>query len=216
MTTKKIEVQRFTAISSKSFQDVLAKLDAAIGHPNMAAFRNDMTSAKSFADLEAAVQKVIGTAGLMEFARFDLGEVLRRKLGERARRSVRLVVGNPIIMAHMVEHVPDAGSYAPVTILVDERSDGVHLTYDKMASFLSTYHSPEASKVAQALDSKVEALLSAAAASSHHENSVCKGARAFNADTLAPSDANQDNPASRSRPNSTSRPSFSVANILES
>jgi uncharacterized protein (DUF302 family) len=124
MTTKKIEVQRFTAISSKSFQDVLAKLDAAIG----------------------------------------LGEVLRRKLGERARRSVRLVVGNPIIMAHMVEHVPDAGSYAPVTILVDERSDGVHLTYDKMASFLSTYHSPEASKVAQALDSKVEALLSAAAA----------------------------------------------------
>jgi uncharacterized protein (DUF302 family) len=164
MTTKKIEVQRFTAISSKSFQDVLAKLDAAIGHPNMAAFRNDMTSAKSFADLEAAVQKVIGTAGLMEFARFDLGEVLRRKLGERARRSVRLVVGNPIIMAHMVEHVPDAGSYAPVTILVDERSDGVHLTYDKMASFLSTYHSPEASKVAQALDSKVEALLSAAAA----------------------------------------------------
>jgi uncharacterized protein (DUF302 family) len=164
MTTKKIEVQRFTAISSKSFQDVLAKLDAAIGHPNMAAFHNDMTSAKSFADLEAAVQKVIGTAGLMEFARFDLGEVLRRKLGERARRSVRLVVGNPIIMAHMVEHVPDAGSYAPVTILVDERSDGVHLTYDKMASFLSTYHSPEASKVAQALDSKVEALLSAAAA----------------------------------------------------
>jgi uncharacterized protein (DUF302 family) len=164
MTTKKIEVQRFTAISSKSFQDVLAKLDAAIGHPNMAAFRNDMTSAKSFADLEAAVQKVIGTAGLMEFARFDLGEVLRRKLGERARRSVRLVVGNPIIMAHMVEHVPDAGSYAPVTILVDERSDGVHLTYDKMASFLSTYHSPEVSKVAQALDSKVEALLSAAAA----------------------------------------------------
>ena len=84
MTTKKIEVQRFTVISSKSFQDVLAKLDAAIGHPNMAAFRNDMTSAKSFADLEAAVQKVIGTAGLMEFARFDLGEVLRRKLGERA------------------------------------------------------------------------------------------------------------------------------------
>jgi uncharacterized protein (DUF302 family) len=110
------------------------------------------------------VQKVVGTAGLMEFARFDLGEVLRRQLGERAPKSVRLVVGNPIIMAHMVEHVPDAGSYAPVTILVDERSDGVHLTYDKMASFLSTYDSPEASKVAQTLDSKVEALLSAAAA----------------------------------------------------
>lgn len=164
MTTRRIEVQRFTVISSKSFQDVLGKLDAAIGHPNTAAFRNDITSAKTFAELEAAVQKVIGTAGLMEFARFDLGEVLRRKLGERAPKSLRLVVGNPLIMMQMVEHVPDAGSYAPVTILVDERPDGVHLTYDKMASFLSSYHSPEASKVAQALDSKVEALLTAAAA----------------------------------------------------
>jgi uncharacterized protein (DUF302 family) len=120
--------------------------------------------AKTFAELEAAVQQVSGTIGLMEFARFDLGEVLRRKLGERAPKSVRLVVGNPILMAHMVEHVPDAGSYAPVTILVDERPDGVHLTYDTMASFLSAYRSPEASKVAHALDSKVEALLTAAAA----------------------------------------------------
>jgi len=164
VTTKRIEVQRFTAISPKSFHDVLAKLDAAIGHPNMAAFRSDMTSAKTFVDLEAAVQNAIGSAGFMEFARYDLGEVLRKKLGERAPKSMRLVIGNPVIMAQMVEHVPDAGSYAPVTILVDERPDGVHLNYDTMASFLSTYGSPEALKVAQALDSKVEALLTAAAA----------------------------------------------------
>jgi uncharacterized protein (DUF302 family) len=163
VTIKRIEVQRFTVISSKSFQDVLTKLDVAIGHPNMAAFRDDMTSAKTFAQLEAAVRKALGTAGFMEFARFDLGEVLRKKLGQRAPKSMRLVVGNPLIMAQMLEHVPDAGSYAPVTILVDERSDGVHLTYDTMASFLSTYHSPEASKVAQGLDNKVEALLTAAA-----------------------------------------------------
>ena len=164
VTTKRIEVQRFTVISSKSFQEVLAKLDAAIGHPNMATFRNDMTSAKTFAELEAAVQKVIGTAGLMEFARFELGEVLRRILGERAPKSVRLVVGNPLIMAQMVEHVPDAGSYAPVTILVDERPDGVHLTYDTTASFLSAYANPKASKVAQDLDTKIETLLTSAAA----------------------------------------------------
>jgi uncharacterized protein (DUF302 family) len=164
VTTKRIEVQRFTVISSKSFQDVLAKLDAAIGHPNMATFRTDMTSAKTFAPLEAAVQKVIGSAGLMEFARFDLGEVLRGKIGERAPKSMRLVIGNPLIMAQMVEHVPDAGSYAPVTILVDERPDGVHLTYDTMASFLSSYGSAKASKVAEDLDAKVETLLTAAAA----------------------------------------------------
>ena len=99
MTTRLVNVQRFSVVSSKSFKDVLGKLDEAVGHPNMAAFRNDMTSAKSFAELEAVVQKSLGTAGLMEFTRFDLGEVLRKKLGEHAPKSVRLVIGNPVIMA---------------------------------------------------------------------------------------------------------------------
>ena len=154
MTIKLVEVQRFSVVSAKPFKDVLAKLDAAIGHPNMAAFRNDITSAKTYAELQAVIQKVVGASGLMEFARFDLGEILRRKLGERASKSVRLVVGNPLIMAQMVEHVPDAGSYAPVTILVDERPDGVHLSYDKMASFLAPYGNPQASQVAQDLDAR--------------------------------------------------------------
>jgi hypothetical protein len=66
-------------------------------------------------------------------------------------------------MKQMIEHAPDAGSYAPVTILIDERADGVHLSYDKIASLLAPYGSAEAMKVAQDLDSKVEALLTAAA-----------------------------------------------------
>jgi hypothetical protein len=65
-------------------------------------------------------------------------------------------------MKQMVEHVPDAGSYAPVTILIDERCDGVHLSYDTMTSFLTSYGSPEALKVAQDLDARVAALLAAA------------------------------------------------------
>jgi hypothetical protein len=69
------------------------------------------------------------------------------------------LIGNPLIMKEMAKHVPDAASYAPVTILVDERPDGVHLSYDIMASFLSPYGNAEALKVAQALDTKVEALL---------------------------------------------------------
>ena len=74
-------------------------------------------------------------------------------------------MGNPLIMKQMLEHVPDAGSYAPVTILIDERPDGVHLSYDRVASFLSTYQNEQALKVAKDLDSKVEALLTTAAAS---------------------------------------------------
>ena len=97
--------------------------------------------------------------GFTEFTRFDHVEVVRKEGGEGAPRLLRLVVGNLLIMKQMVEHVPDAGSYAPVTILIDKRPDGVHLSYDTTASFLTSYGNPEAMKVAQDLDSKAEVLL---------------------------------------------------------
>jgi hypothetical protein len=57
----------------------------------------------------------------------------------------------------------DAGSYAPVTILVDERDDGVHLTYETMVSCLRPYGQAAALSVAGDLDAKIQTLLSAAA-----------------------------------------------------
>lgn len=163
MATREINVQRFSIMSSKPFGEVMEAIDAAIGHPDMSAFGKHITSAKSFADVETVVHRAIGPSGFMEFIRFDLGEILQKDRGDRAPQSLRVVVGNPLIMKPMVKHVPDAGSYAPVTILIDERADGVHLSYDRMASFLASYGNTEASKVARELDAKVEALLTAAA-----------------------------------------------------
>jgi uncharacterized protein (DUF302 family) len=67
-------------------------------------------------------------------------------------------------MKEMAKHVPDAGSYAPVTVLVDERADGVHLSYDRMASFLAPYENRDTLEVARDLDRKIEDLLREAAA----------------------------------------------------
>ena len=72
-------------------------------------------------------------------------------------------MGNPLIMKEMVKHVPDAGSYVFVTVLVDERSDGVHLLYDRMASLLVFYENGDALEVARNLDMKIEDLLRRAA-----------------------------------------------------
>jgi hypothetical protein len=66
-------------------------------------------------------------------------------------------------MQRMASTVPDAASYAPVTILVDEREDGVHLSYDRVSSFIAPYAGAAALQVASALDEKVEKLLSAIA-----------------------------------------------------
>jgi len=163
MATRQIHVQRFSVVSSKPFRTVLSALEAAIGRPDMGAFRKGLSAAKSEVELKNIVNAALGASGLMEFARFELGEVLRKEPGAGTRESLRLVVGNPLVMKEMVKNVPDAGSYAPVTILVDERPDGVHLSYDRMASFLDSYGNRDALKVARDLDAKVEALMTAAA-----------------------------------------------------
>lgn len=160
---QRIAVERTTVISGDPFDAVLAKLEAAVGHPDMAAFGRDVVAAGTPADLERIVTVATGPAGLMEMAHFDIGQVLRTELGTRAPKSVRLVIGNPLIMKEMVKHVPDAASYAPVTVLIDERADGVHLSYDLMASYLAPYGNAQASAVAAQLDEKIINLLTAAA-----------------------------------------------------
>jgi uncharacterized protein (DUF302 family) len=158
-----IQIQRLSLISARSFDQVVTRIDEQIGHPSMAAFRKSIEDARNKSELEKTVQSAIGPAGLMEFARYDLGQIIRKETGETTPKILRLVVGNPLIMKEMVKAVRDAGSYAPVTILVDERADGVHLSYDRMASYLAHYASEETLNVARDLDAKVEALLTAAA-----------------------------------------------------
>jgi uncharacterized protein (DUF302 family) len=156
---RKIEVERFSLSTSKPFDEVVAGVNAAIGHPDMAEFGRSTHEARSFAELKSTVEKGLSKAGLMLFIQLDQGAVLRKETGHETPKIIRFVIGNPLIMKEMAKHVPDAGSYAPVTILVDERSDGVHLSYDRMASFLAPYGNSEALAVARDLDSKIERLL---------------------------------------------------------
>jgi uncharacterized protein (DUF302 family) len=130
----------------------------------MGEFGRSTTEASSFAELKRAVEKGLSEAGLMLFMQLDHGAVVRKETGRDTPRIIRFIMGNPLIMMEMAKHVPDAGSYAPVTVLVDERPDGVHLSYDRMTSFLASYGNPDALRVAEYLDNKVETLLREAAA----------------------------------------------------
>lgn len=159
MTTENGHVQRLTVTSSRSFEDVVEAFESEIGHPDMNSFLNEIDAAKSYSGMEGVIQRAAGKSGFIEFARFDLGAVLRKEAGMETARSVRFLVGNPLVMREMVKHVPDAGSYTPVTVLVDERPDGVHLSYDTMSGLLASCASTDALKVARDLDDKMEKLL---------------------------------------------------------
>src|SRR5574341_52896 len=163
MPTIDVPVRRVSFVSSKPFDEIVRNLTATMGHPDMSAFHRALAAASTPAELEEVVQGAIGSSDLMEFGRFDAGAVLQKERGGRGPRILRLVVGNPLVMKEMAKTVPDAASYAPVTILIDERPDGVHLSYDSMASFLAPYGSETALAVAAELDAKIESLLQTAA-----------------------------------------------------
>jgi uncharacterized protein (DUF302 family) len=161
-----VQLRRISVVSSRPFEEIVGRLTATIGRPDMNAFHKAVVAAATVTDLEEVVHQAIGSSGLMEFVRFDAGEVLRKERGGDTPKLLRLLVGNPLIMKEMARSVPDAASYAPVTILVDQRTDGVHLSYDSMASLIAPYGNETALAVARNLDMKIESLLETAARSS--------------------------------------------------
>jgi len=163
MPTNQIAVERWSVVSSKPIADVIAAIDAVTGHPDMREFAKNVSAAANWQELEAVIHPLLGSSGFMEFTRFNLGQILSKAQGAAAPKIVRIVIGNPLVMKQMAEHVHDAASYAPVTVLIDERADGVHLSYDRMASFLASYGNLAALEVARKLDARIETLLTAAA-----------------------------------------------------
>jgi hypothetical protein len=107
-----------------------------------------LTCSKPFDAVVAALKAAVVQPDMIEFFK-----------ATRAANSVADLERVPLIMKEMVKHVPDAGSYAPVTLLLDERRDGVQVSYDKMESYLLPYGSLDALAVARNLDVKITTLL---------------------------------------------------------
>lgn len=123
--------------------------------------RYSLTSAKPFEQVAAAFERGLGLAAFTEFMRFDMGAILSKD--GRTVKCVRYVIGNQSIMKEMARRVIDAASYEPVTVLIDERADGTHLSYDLMADYLLPYENAETSRAARELDERIEQLLEDAA-----------------------------------------------------
>jgi len=163
MTSHEIKVRRISIISHRTFEEVIKKLTAEVGHPNMMTFHEGIVNAQDGDELEAMVQAATGPDDLMEFYRFDSGEVLSKWSNGQQPKLMRFLIGNPVIMRSMAKTTPDAAAYAPVTILVHQREDGVYLSYDLMESLLAPYGDESALAIAKELDVKITRLLEKAA-----------------------------------------------------
>jgi hypothetical protein len=156
-------MRRYVFDSERPFAAVLDGIFGGISQPDIGQLFSKLAASTSYEQVSSLVGQAQGSAGLMRFLQLDLDSVLT--LDPEApdwagRRLVRLIAGNPVTMGQMTRHVADAGSYAPVTILIEEMpAGGTRVAYDAVASAIAPYQDAAASEVAQRLDTEVLGLL---------------------------------------------------------
>ena len=159
-----VAIRRVTVSTPRAFDDVVAAVYDGLGRTSdFGELVRRWSRAEGRDELETAVAAVAGSSGLIEFLSLDLGGPLTIRDPEHGRRMLRIIAGNPVTMSKMTATVTDAGSYAPITILIAERGTTTTLSYDRVASAIAPYGGEDASAVATALDDAVVALLEHAA-----------------------------------------------------
>ncbi|WP_217548506.1 DUF302 domain-containing protein [Streptomyces sp. GbtcB6] len=75
-------------------------------------------------------------------------------------RLVRLVLDKPSTTAELARTLPDVGLYCPVSILVQQITDGgTRLSYDSVASAIAVHQDEAATAVAQSFDAEILEML---------------------------------------------------------
>ena len=158
-----IPVRRHVLTSERPFQVVLDGIYDGISQPDIGALFATLAASTSYEEFTALVRQAQGSAGLFRFLQLDDDHVLAldpQARHQAGRRLIRLIAGNPVTMGQMTRHLPAAGSYAPVTILIAELpGGGTQVAYNTVASAIAPYGDAAASQVAQRLDTEVLALL---------------------------------------------------------
>ena len=157
-----IAVSRYVLTSERPFQAVLDDIYGGISQPDIAALFAKLAASPSYEEFSELVRQAQGSAGLIRFLQLDLDAALALdpQAPQAGRRLVRVIAGNPVTMGQMTRHLPAAGSYAPVTILIEGLpGGGTRVAYDAVASAIAPYGDAAASQVAERLDTEVLSLL---------------------------------------------------------
>ena len=158
-----VRVRRHVFTSERPFAEIMDGIYGGISQPDVGGLFRQLAESTSYEQFTALVRQAQGSAGLMRFLELELDRALAldpQAQSSAGRGLVRLIAGNPVTMGEMTRHVPDAGSYAPVTILIQELPGGrTRLAYDSVASAIAIYDDPAATQVAENLDIEVLTLL---------------------------------------------------------
>src|SRR5580692_4542744 len=121
-----VRVRRHVFTTERPFTEIMDGIYGGVSQPDIGGLFRQLAASTSYEQFTSLVRQAQGGAGLMRFLELELDTALALdpQAQGSAGRLVRLIAGNPVTMGEMTRQVPDAGSYAPVTILVQELRGG--------------------------------------------------------------------------------------------
>jgi uncharacterized protein (DUF302 family) len=163
VANKPFEGVRTEISTARSFDDVLGRLRKAMGStsvPEIVALAKKPISQAEY--IQKVEERFVGESGFMLFNEIDHGGWLPQ-FGIN-RRTIRWILGNPLIAITMIRHDITAGLFAPVEILVteDEGGKGTTVTYVRPSSLMVIAENPPLRRAADDLDVKLDALINKA------------------------------------------------------
>ena len=162
MNTSLFTVEHIRLSSPKSFDRVRAEFERQLGTFD-ASVLDTLATGEDPEAVRAGIESMAGPNGLMLFAVYDHGAIL--KIVGHARRAFQYVVGNPLDAIEMTQHAIGASLYAPLRVALYENDEGMTcLEYDRPTSLFGQFPDRRVAKIAALLDGKLERLAATALA----------------------------------------------------
>ena len=152
---------RVLVTSARGFEEILASLKEQMGTGTVAQIAKLAQEAPDAAGFERLVEKkFLGTSGFMLFAEIDHGSWV--SIYGVNRRTIRFVLGNPLIAITMMRENITTGLFVPVELLLTETADGQGCTIDyvlQSSLIASNDENTRLSAAALVLDRKLATLI---------------------------------------------------------
>ena len=160
MSDNHFTVDHVRRTTDKPFGDVTTAFERQLGRFEPGVYQA-LAAGGDAEGTRAKIEAMAGPSGFMLFATHNHGALLR--LAGQKRKAVQYVVGNPLFALRMTQHDIRASLYAPLRVLIYEDSEGkTCVEYDRPSSLFGQFGIDRIAPTAAMLDSKMEALVSAA------------------------------------------------------
>jgi uncharacterized protein (DUF302 family) len=161
--TKAFKGVRIEVDTAFSFDDVLGRIRGLMGTtnvPDIVALAQEPISRDEYT--RQVEERFVGASGFMLFNEINHGGWLP-KFGIN-RRTVRWILGNPLIAITMIRHDITAGLFAPVEVLMteNEKRERTTVAYVLPSSLMVIEENPPLREAALALDEKLKVLIAEA------------------------------------------------------